>query len=168
VSLALVLTLHPAAGAGEGSSHGLASLLRGLLCGCASCAGELEPVAQAEPSCCGHGDEEPARRSSGCDEGDGCTCSHPDEVPVPDPGPLCSASSGGAAGDVLTRIDTDRDVVERTPCALSGHAPLLSASALPPPGVAHPAARGAPRRASRPFGAPATSARLAYLSTLLL
>jgi hypothetical protein len=165
-ALALVLALHPATGAGEGSSRGLAGLLRELLCGCAECAGEVERLAQAEPSCCGHAVERPAAISSSCDEGGACSCSHPDEVPVPDPGPL-ALSVDGEGADLLTQLDGEQHGSERTLCvAGTSGAPL--AWILAPPGAMETAARGARRHAARPASVPGTGTLLARLSTLRL
>jgi hypothetical protein len=166
-ALALVLALHPATGAGESSSRGLAGLLRELLCGCAECAGEVERLAQAEPSCCGRVAKEAASVPSSCDEGGACSCSHPDEVPVPDPGPLLSPSIDGEGSDLLARLDGDRSDSERTPCVASASG-VPPTWALAPPADMATAARGASRHATRPAGVTSTGTRLARLSTLRL
>lgn len=79
LAMALLLGLQPLSGADQAGAQGLAMLLRELICGCPTCAGD-EPAAPVGSSCCS---EEPADPED-CGEGP-CTCTHPDDVPHPAP-----------------------------------------------------------------------------------
>jgi len=129
-SLALLLAMHPLSGSDGGRGEGLAALIRSLLCGCEVCSAQSAPL--PTPSCC---HQAPAPTDE--DSVRSCPCSHPGDLSLPTPTPLCEGPDAGA-GDAAASF-------------VSHHAALSAATPLPFAEACFPGRYGEPPGARPPL-----------------
>lgn len=155
--LLCVLALSPAAIAGQQGSSGLAVLLRELLCGCASCNGELD-TGVAEQGCCERL-ELPVLEED-CGGNLGCACTHPDEVPLGESTPLSRPEDSRRAAPDVASLAFELASTNPHADALTSALECVKVACRPPPGRLQAATHERCERSTRE--------RLAWLATCLI